>query len=280
MNDLTVRTMERTELSHALDWAAREGWNPGLDDEKAFWAADPDGFLLAELKGEVIGTVSAVAYGANFGFIGFFIVKPEYRGHHCGIELGRRSVDHLGMRIIGIDGVLEKQRQYQKLFGFEPMYRNVRFGGLFDAGTEPPGLTSLDELPFEHVAAYDRRFFPEPRETFLRAWLGMGNAKGLAVVSGNDIGGYGVIRKCREGWKIGPLFADSPEIAEEIFRGLCAEAAGEMVYLDVPNVNTAGVAMAKQHGMAEVFATTRMYKNGCPDLPLDGIFGVTSFELG
>jgi hypothetical protein len=141
-------------------------------------------------------------------------------------------------------------------------------------------IVPVREVPFEMVAACDRRFFPAEREAFLHAWLAMPHAAALGWVEEGRLRGYGVIRKCREGFKIGPLFADDAEIAESLFLALCHGTAGEPVFLDVPEVNDAAVHMAQRHGMREVFATARMYKGGIPDLPLDGIFGVTTFELG
>jgi len=87
--DLIIRRMTKDELVLALDWAADEGWNPGLFDAETFHAADPDGFLLGELDGEPIGSVSAVRYGMEFGFLGFYIVKPAYRGQGYGLRLWR-----------------------------------------------------------------------------------------------------------------------------------------------------------------------------------------------
>ncbi|MDP2934013.1 MAG: GNAT family N-acetyltransferase, partial [bacterium] len=43
-NSLTIRPMVRTELDLAIEWAASEGWNPGLQDANCFYAADPEGF--------------------------------------------------------------------------------------------------------------------------------------------------------------------------------------------------------------------------------------------
>jgi hypothetical protein len=31
-NDMNIRRMTRGELDTLVEWAAREGWNPGLDD--------------------------------------------------------------------------------------------------------------------------------------------------------------------------------------------------------------------------------------------------------
>jgi hypothetical protein len=90
-----------------------------------------------------------------------------------------------------------------------------------------------------------------------------------------------VIRPCRDGVKVGPLFADDVDTAERILRTLAAHAEpGVLVVLDVPEPNEAGVALAEAHGMAAVFEVARMYRGGTHDLPLSRVFGVTSFELG
>jgi hypothetical protein len=38
--DRTIRPMKRQELDTLLDWAAQEGWNPGLHDAEIFWHTD------------------------------------------------------------------------------------------------------------------------------------------------------------------------------------------------------------------------------------------------
>lgn len=100
-------------------------------------------------------------------------------------------------------------------------------------------------------------------------------------MAAGELAGYGVIRRCRAGFKIGPLFADSPDFAAALFHPLIAQVpAGQAFYLDVPEVNGAAIALAEQHDMTRVFETARMYTQAPPSLPLEGIFGVTTFELG
>ncbi len=43
--DYQISVMSPNKLRMALDWARLEGWNPGLEDAAAFYAADSQGFL-------------------------------------------------------------------------------------------------------------------------------------------------------------------------------------------------------------------------------------------
>jgi ribosomal protein S18 acetylase RimI-like enzyme len=270
--------MTEGDLALALEWAAEEGWNPGLHDARSFYAADPDGFLLGEFDGRPVGSVSAVRYGSSFGFLGLYIVKAEHRGRGFGLELWRAALDHLGDRVVGLDGVAAQQDNYRKS-GFKLAFRNIRQRGEGGGGA-PPGLIDLATVPIEEIVRYDGTAFPAPRRAFLASWIGQPQAFALGAMDGDALRGYGVLRACREGFKIGPLFADNGEIAERILAGLIARAPGAPVFLDTPEANPAALALARRFRMTPRFETARMYKNGSPEMRLDRCFGVTSFELG
>src|SRR5690606_25417489 len=101
-----IRVMDRTELQVGIDWAAAEGWNPGLHDAVCFHAADPEGFLVGLLGDEPVGMVSAVRYGTHFGFVGLYIVRPRYRGKGFGSALWQAGMRRLERCSIGLDGVV------------------------------------------------------------------------------------------------------------------------------------------------------------------------------
>jgi GNAT superfamily N-acetyltransferase len=276
--DFVVRGMTEADLARALEWAAAEGWNPGLHDAHCFYAADPKGFLLGELDGAPIGCVSAVRYGSGFGFLGLYLVKAEHRGQGFGFKLWQAALDHLGDRVIGLDGVVAQQENYRKS-GFRLAFRNVRQKGR-GGGAAPPGLTDLAAIPIEEILSYDGTAFPAPRAEFLTSWIAQPQAVALGVVDTRRLKGYGLLRACREGYKIGPLFADDEETAERLFAGLMAGAPGAPIFLDTPEANPAAVMLAQRFQMTPVFETARMYKNGTPETRLDRCFGVTTFELG
>jgi len=205
-------------------------------------------------------------------------ISSKYRGRGLGLELWQAALNRFGDRIVGLDGVVAQQENYRKS-GFRLAFRNIRQRGA-GGGAAPAGLTDLLTVPIEEIVRYDGSAFPAPREEFLKSWLRQPQAVVLGAVAEGQLKGYGVLRACLQGFKIGPLFADDEEMAERLFAGLLARAPGAPVFLDTPEANPAAIALAERHNMTPVFETARMYKNGAPRMRLDRWFGVTTFELG
>jgi ribosomal protein S18 acetylase RimI-like enzyme len=266
------------------DQAADEGWNPGLHDADSFWHTDPGAFVAAELDGEVIGGGSIASYDGRFGFMGFFIVRPRFRGRGYGsviwqarkrLLLDRLSAD----ATIGMDGVFEMQDWYEKR-GFEFAYRQIRFVATGAVAHPAASVVPLARVPFDELLGYDSTCFPAPRERFLRTWLAQSDSLALASVKDGALMGYGVVRRCREGAKVGPLFANDAATAAELYDALAGYAAGGSVYLDVPENNPAAMAFVAGRDMQQVFGVARMYLGQAPNVRADRIFGNTTFELG
>jgi hypothetical protein len=283
----TTRQLTLAELQTAIDWAAAEGWNPGLQDAACFFAADPSGFWGGFLDGELIATLGAVKYGQTFGFIGLYLVKPGYRGQQYGIALWRAGMASLQGRTVGLDGVPAQQANYGRS-GFVLAHNNIRLAGQAAGPTvaaADAGVVPLAGVPAGLVWAYDRPFFPEDRRQFLRHWISQPGAHALGILRpgglASGLAGYGVVRPCLSGYKFGPLLADDAVVAQRLYLALVARVpAGAPVFLDVPALNPAALALAQQQGLQPVFETARMYTGVAPRLPLARLFGITSFELG
>jgi hypothetical protein len=280
MNDLTVRTMRPDEISLAVDWAAAEGWNPGLADAACFASVDPEGFFIGEFDGAPVATVSCINYDARFAFLGFYIVRADLRGRGYGLRIWNAAIAHAGARVIGLDGVVAQQDNYRKS-GFRLAYANVRYGGTVAAPATPrTDVIALSEVPMAAIEADDATVFPAPRSSFLRTWIGAPGHVGYAIMRDGRLAGWGVIRPCRKGFKIGPLVADDRATAETVLSALLAKVGGGEIFLDVPSINRDAVALAQEFGLAPVFETARMYTGAIATLRLERVFGITSFELG
>ena len=263
----------------AVAWAGAEGWNPGVDDAERFLAADPGAFLWTEREGEVVATVSCALYGDSYAFVGFYIVRSDLRGRGIGSPLFERALARAGDRIVGLDGVLAQQASYERR-GFVLAHRNVRWrttGG----GARPGGLSELSSVPFEQLLAFDTAIFGCEREHFLRAWTDRPAGHALACVDGGRMSGYGVLRPCHAGMKVGPLFADDPDVAGALLTGLLAAAGpGAEVFIDMPAANTRAGELREGRALDPSFETVRMYLNGRPPEDVQRVFGVTTFEFG
>ena len=278
-----ILEMERKDVEFCAEQAKREGWNPGLHDMDVFHATDPHGWFKAvDGGGKIIGGISAVAYDATFGFVGFFVVLPEHRGGRVGVELALHALDYLGERGIGQDGVFAKVENYET-WGFDLAYRNLRYEWV---GGKRPEATGMDVKPYSsamlaEIVKFDEGVFPCRREEFLKRWLAMPESVARTAWAEGGLSGWGMRRRCVTGHKIGPLFAKDAATARALLRELLEGVASkDPVYLDVPEINEDGVALAEALGMKQCFGTARMYRNGTPELDVSRIFGVTSFELG
>lgn len=276
-----IRVMTRSEVDIALDWAAREGWNPGVHDADSFFAADPTGFLIGLLNDEPIATISVVKYDERFAFLGCYIVRPEFRGGGFGWRLWQAGMQSVEGRCVGLDGVVAQQSNYQKS-GFRLAHRNIRYEGRGLGGPcKQRELVALGSLPIAEIERFDRTGFPVERSAFLQKWVTQPEARELGSVRDGQLTGYGVIRRCRVGLKIGPLFAKDSEMALRIFEALCSGVSTTTpIFLDVPETNLPALRLAERFAMRPMFETARMYAGPAPALNWNYVYGVTTFELG
>lgn len=277
-----IRALTASEVETLVGWAEAEGWNPGIGDAQAFRTADPGGFLGAFANGEMAAGMAAVVYDGSFGFVGLYICRPAFRGKGLGRAVWDAGLARLGSRTVGLDGVPAQQANYRAM-GFNAAYATLRYAGRLGSASGQPVGEGVVVLPYDQamrnaVAALDRLCFPAPRENFLDRWLRMPRRVLVAVCDGK-VAGFGALRRCVSGCKIGPLFAQGFDAAEALFLALAVQAEGE-VSIDVPEEQQGFRATLERLGMAPGFTTARMYRGEVPRLRSDWIFGVTTLELG
>jgi len=281
-----IRSMNAGDLDQLIRWAGDEGWGPGLNDAECFWELDPEGFLAMYEHGDLIGGGAIIRHSNAFGFMGLFIVGQAHRGKGLGKKLWFARRDRLLSRLheggtIGLDGVDEMVPFYAK-GGFQQQTRHRRFQlkqttvGL----RRSPDVFDLRSVDFAEVADFDSRCFPAEREAFLANWISQSGAHALAVATHDKLSGFGVMRPCLGGWKVGPLFADSVTVADKLLQAFQLEQDGIPLFLDVPDANPAAQSLCHKYQMDEVFGCVRMYHGPVPVLDHECIFGVTTLEVG
>ena len=282
--ELQFQNLDFEGLKILLKWAEKEGWNPGTYDADVYWATDSEGYYGYYYKGDLIAGGSIVSYNKEFGFMGFFIVKPEYRSCGIGRKLWYQRRDALLLRLnkgasIGMDGVVSMQPFYQK-GGFEIAFRDIRYEKKGVPFRIDGNIHPIEEDDISSILAYDKQCFGFSRPQFMVPWLKLPGNKTFKYVENDQVKGFSIVRKANTGYKICPLFADNENIAEELYKACLNSVIGEPLYIDIPTINQGSLNLIKEYKVKYIFECARMYYGKFPNIEIDKVYGVTTFELG
>lgn len=283
-NEFEFVKLNFEDVKTIVKWADDEGWNPGPYDAEVYYKTDPDGFYGFYKNDELIAGGSIVSYNGEFGFMGFFIVKPKYRANGLGRDLWYMRRDTLLKRLnpnasIGMDGVVDMQPFYKK-GGFEIAFRDLRYEAIGREFTTDKNISPITKYDYDEILNYDKECFRFDRSNFMLNWLGMPEVKAFKYYDENKLKGFVIVRKANSGFKICPLFADDFNTADELYKAASNSVRGNLLYLDVPIVNSDAKKLVEKYNMKYVFECARMYYGTPPEVPLNKIFGITTFELG
>lgn len=275
---MMLRTMTRADLGRALDWAAEEGWNPGLEDLGVFHATDPSGFFCAELGGKMAAAISVVNHSPTLAFLGLYLCAPAYRGQGIAHALWLHALRHAGDRTVGLDGVPAQQENYRKS-GFVLAGQTRRYAGRLHAG-HGKGVTSASAADHPLLMELERRACGYAKPAFCAAWLEPAQSRYTLVHRINGApDGFLTLRRCREGWKIGPLCAPDLQVASTLLEAAAQHTEDEPVMIDLPQGSAPLAAHCLEMGLEQMFHTARMYRGPAP-LPGPGLHAVATLELG
>ncbi|MFY8149190.1 MAG: GNAT family N-acetyltransferase [Prochlorococcaceae cyanobacterium] len=291
---LKIRPLEKGDIPTVTAWARAEGFAPGAGDVAIYRHTDRQGLWVGWLGQERIGCIAGVRYNAAYGFLGLFLVVPQHRGRGHGVALWKHALEHLAdLPCIGLEAAPDRLTDYAG-WGFVEASTTTRWqwiGAAGDpedpleaAGSEDLVCLSGAEIPERAVQAYDAQREPSPRPYFLADWLHHRAGTVLALLDGaGNCHGFGRIRPCLlrqgEGWRIGPLLADSPALAERLLRGLLRRHDG-VVLLDAPGANPAAAPLLQGLGFRPLSQTVRMYRGSQPPVSLADVYGLACLELG
>jgi GNAT superfamily N-acetyltransferase len=279
-----IRSMTREELHLALDWADDEGWNPGIFDAETFHATDDQGFLIGMLGEEKVAMIAAVRYEGDFGHVGFFFLKPEHRDKDYAARMWEAAMQRLAGCHLSLECLPSAADGYLRA-GFQHGQRHIGFrgkgGGPMPTMQQCEKIVSMPMLSLEELVAYDRAFFPTPRLHFWRHWISTPYSTVLGIRENGRLLAFGAMRPCRQGFKIAPLFADTPALAETLFMVMRAQTReDDHLFIDIPATNPNALELAQRHEMERVFETVRLHRQATPPSSLDRIYGMTALPLG
>lgn len=276
---MSVHPMSPDDLERVLRWAASEGWNPGLQDAEAFYAADPAGFFIKKLADRPIAAISVVNHDEAFAFLGLYICHPDYRGNGYGYETWAAGLAHAGQRCIGLDGVPDQQANYAKS-GFVGQGQTTRYAGTLPRAETPNArLATPEDLP--HLLAQDARATGIQRTAFATTWFETTRTRQTLILPDDGAGpAFATFRKCRDGLKIGPFYAPSQQQAIALLAAAPVHFGEGDAVIDVPSGSPDLLALVNDLCFEATFQTARMYKGPPPPADPPPFYGIATMELG
>lgn len=276
---LTIAPMTVPDLDMVLDWAAAEGWNPGLADADAFHTSDPNGFFLASLDSTPVAAISVVNHDPSRAFLGLYLCRPEWRGHGIGFRLWTKALRHAGTRSVGLDGVPAQEANYRKS-GFVRVGASLRHEGRWPA-MPAPSVRATTATDLQVLSALDAAANGVVRPGFLTRWVTRADhQRGTRVLETDGmIKGFATWRACRDGTKIGPIIAETTAAALTLIGDIAALRPDGPLIVDLPEANTALRSELQGAGFTVPFATARMYRCSVPQTG-PGLQAIATMELG
>lgn len=235
--EIIIRKMNPTDLEQAMQLKDAEGWNQTLEDWELLLSGNPEQCLAGLIGGKVKATVTAITYDNQLAWIGMMLVDKSIRGKGIGKLLMRSIIEELGFcPTVKLDATPAGLPVYLKL-GFTPeatIYRmtgrNERWGNYKQPHPNIRGIKSED-LP--KILDYDSRIFGVSREGLFRDLLKRSPQSCRLFEKNNSVQGFTMGRTGTRYFQLGPLSADSPQVAIHLLELSLSQLKDSSVVVDV-----------------------------------------------
>ncbi|MCL6268346.1 GNAT family N-acetyltransferase [Sansalvadorimonas sp. 2012CJ34-2] len=284
---MLIRNVWDDEFELLTEWFAKADWNPGLADIKVACKSKTGLFYIGVLDGKPVACLSAHIYEYSFAFIGYFhIADPELRGKGYGYQIWKHvfeDLNRIGVRLMGLDADPLRLHKYRK-HGFEESHYNRRYHYRVKGSEQLRDRVVTRPPESMELTAFDAHYVKESRGCFIHQWLDLDVGRRHLCMrnSRGQLRGYGVLREAAEGYRVGPLYAQTVVDAKDLMEGLCCQLyAGTSVYIDIPDNNLNRRKFINHFKLEPTgHEWVRMYYGKPPEIPTDEVYGVCSVEMG
>ncbi|MDH5603567.1 MAG: GNAT family N-acetyltransferase [Cyclobacteriaceae bacterium] len=268
INNIVIRKMSFADMSELMRLKNQENWNQLEQDWGIFLEQNPELCLVADFKGKVMGTVTAINHENTLAWIGMMLVDKEYRGNGVSKLLLNTIINKLSTcKTVKLDATPAGNPVYKKL-GFQDEFeiyrmvaRKIEIPKKKDSTCTfiPVNLRNLEE-----VVMFDEGIYKANRFVFFKRLLENLPEKSIMMKKGGVIRAFAFVRKGYNYTHIGPLSALSDADAMELLKKLIRNLNEKELLVDVLKDREKLVVFLKQAGFEIQRTFTRMYLKSNP----------------
>lgn len=233
-SDFKIETLTERDLPDAEALVREAGWNQTADDWRVF--LDLGVAYAMRDRGKVIATAATLPYGGKFAWISMVLISGNYRRQGLGTKLMRRCLDDIvAANLVPVLDATPAGHDVYKTLGFEDTWTYRRL--LLQQRKEAPAangvaLEPISDSAWADVCAYDAEVFGANRSGLLARLRGRLPEAELCVWRGGRIAGFLLGRAGRKAIQLGPLVAESDEIACALL-AQAIETLSPPIYIDL-----------------------------------------------
>lgn len=277
-----IRQMTEEDIPAGGRLCRASGWNQIESDWRLFLEQNAEGCLVAEIDGEVAGTVATLPYQNRFTWLAMVLVEPSKRRNGIGTKLLEQALGRSGDNTcVRLDATAAGRQIYPR-YGFHDEYPISRMvcarphTALHRQRADARPVRSED-LP--RILELDREVFGADREPVLRS-LQARAPEYAWLIADSHIKGYCFGRDGFDYQQIGPVVATDEHVAQALV-SCCLRADTKPHLIDVPEHSTAWLDWLHLIGFLKERSFTRMFR-GESKYPGDPkrVFAAAGPELG
>lgn len=259
-SDLEIGRLAERDLADADALVRDAGWNQTADDWRVF--LDYGTVYALRDQGGVIATAATLPYGDKFAWISMVLVSGSHQRQGHGTTLMRRCIDDIvAAGMVPVLDATPAGRDVYKALGFEDAGKFRRMI-LRERGTVPfhPGdvmIESISDSAWAELCEYDAGIFGADRSKVLARLRGRLPEAEFCMWRGGRVAGFMLGRVGRKAVQLGPLVAESDEIACALL-AQALETLPAPVYLDVVDGKPKIAAWLAEAGFVAERPLTRM----------------------
>jgi GNAT superfamily N-acetyltransferase len=275
-----LRTMTRADVPFGMALKEQAGWNQTAADWLRFLDMEPDGCFVAELEGQLAGTVTNSLFG-SVAWVSMVLVDSALRGRGIGTAMMERALFFLeerGARTIRLDATPLGQPIYEKL-GFVADYTLASYVGVPQFVAPSDQVRPMSQQDLTATLTLDRAVTGTDRETFVGRLFAEHPTEARVIELGGRVASYLLARPGSLAWRIGPCLGDV-ETGRLLLEDACHRHSGQPVVLDIPLDLSPASAVAEAMGLRELRRLTRMSRGAPVGECVDGLWCSSGPEKG
>jgi GNAT superfamily N-acetyltransferase len=264
--DWSVREMRATDLVALMQIKNDENWNQTEDDWLFLIKSNPKYCLVAVSENRVIGTVTAINYHQKLAWIGMMLVSKKYRG--------------LGVSKVLMNTIIKKLDKCHSVKldatpAGVPVYEKLNFSGEYKIDRmvcsrlpvqiidqENTGTFEISDIipdDISSIGTLDKLIFGVERSELFHYLLDNKKEIAFQIKQGDQLIGFVFGRKGSNHLQIGPLLADSLQVAKWLLISVFKKVSGKSLLVDVLTDQQELQEWLRNYDFKQKRSFTRMY---------------------